>query len=651
MPQKSTDNYSASNIQILEGLEGVRKRPGMYIGSIGTKGLHHLVSEVVDNAIDEALAGYCTKIQVEIHPGEKISVQDNGRGIPTGIHAKEKRSALEVVMTTLHAGGKFSQDTYKVASGLHGVGLSCVNALSSYAKATVRRGGIIFEQTYEKGIPLSTVKEIGTTDETGTTIFFKPDETIFEVTAYQYDTIATRLRELAYLNPNLTITLTDLRTTNEEGLHRSDTFYAETGLKEYIAYLDHNREHILPETIYVETNQDNVVVEIALNYNTGHSEHIISYANNIHTFEGGTHLLGIKRGLTRAMKTYGEKSKIFERAKITPSGDNFREGITAVISVKLSDPQFSGQEKTRLTNSRIASLVDNAINNAMQVYLEENPKQAKLIMDKAILAAQASQAARRARDLIQRKTLLSSHNALPGKLADCPNKDPRVSEIFLLEGSSAAGISKQARNRNTQAILPLRGKILNIEKAQEYKMYESEPIRNIITALGVTFQDTEEGRITNIEKLRYHKIIIMTDADVDGRHIRTLLLTLFFRHMPELIQKGYVYIALPPLYLVKKGKNEHYCWDEKEREKAMADLATKGKGDIIVQRYKGLGEMNADQLWATTLNPETRVLKQVNIESAMEADRLFSVLMGDSIPLRRALIEKHSKEVDVVDIL
>ncbi len=645
--RSTANNYSASNIQILEGLEAVRKRPGMYIGGVNSRGLHHLVSEVVDNSIDEALAGYCSEVKVTIHPDEMISVADNGRGIPTGIHPKEKRSALEVVMTVLHAGGKFDKDTYKVSGGLHGVGVSCVNALSSYLKATIYREGKIFEQTYAKGIPNAPVAVVGESDQTGTTILFKPDESIFEVTTYQYPIIANRLRELSFLNPKLRIHLKDLRTTDEEGNHQEDIFYSEKGLAEFIAYLDSNRESILPEPIHVTGMKNQIAVEVAINYNTGHSEQIVSYANNINTAEGGTHLVGLKRGFTRALKKYGEQSGAFEKAKVKPSGDDFREGTTMIVSIKIPEPQFSGQEKTRLTNAEVSVIVDQAVNEATQNYLEIHPKKAKLIMDKVILAAKARQAARQARELIQRKGALSS-TSLPGTLADCANKNPASSELFIVEGMSAGGTAKNGRDRHSQAILPLRGKVLNIERTQEHKIYQNEQIRNIITALGVTFEDKEEKRVTNLDKLRYHKIIIMTDADVDGSHIRTLILTLFFRHMPELVERGHIYIALPPLYLIeRKGSKKYYCWTEKEREEAIATLQNQGRGEVRVQRYKGLGEMGEKQLWNTTLDPKQRILKQVTIASAIEADRIFSQLMGDKSIHRKELIEKYAKDVDM----
>ena len=650
MPQQQ---YSASSIQVLEFPTSVRKRPGMYIGSTTIKGLHHLVYEVVDNAIDEATAGYCTEIHVEIRPDEVISVQDNGRGIPVGIHPKENRSALEVIMTTLHAGGKFDKDSYaQGTSGLHGVGVSCVNALAEWLVATVHRDGKVFEQSYSKGVKQSGVEEKGRTEEKGTRIVFKPDPTIFETTVYDYNIIAARLRELSFLNPGLRICLIDLRRADEEGNYRSEVFFAEKGLAAFVMYLEGSRTSILPQPITAHVQKKGMVVDVAMMYNSGHKENIFSYANNIKTFEGGTHLMGLKKGITRALKVYGEREGIFEKAKVTPSGDDFREGATVVLSVKVPEPQFSGQEKTRLTNPEVAVVVDHAVNELLTNYLEENPQSARLIMSKVVLASQARQAAKRARDLVQGKKALQA-GALPGKLADCSEKDPSKRELIILEGNSAGGNAKQARRRDIQAILPLRGKILNIEKAQEHKIYESEQIRNIITALGVSFEETEEGRVVNLDKLRYHRIIIMTDADVDGSHIRTLVLTLFFRFMPALITKGYVYIALPPLFLVQKGNVKRYCWTEEERDehiKALEGMKVKGKGDVRVQRYKGIGEMNPEQLWETTLNPDNRILKQVEVSSDVEADRLFSVLMGDDIPPRRALIEKYAKDVAIEDL-
>jgi DNA gyrase subunit B len=643
--KQSSNSYSASSIQVLKGLEAVRKRPAMYIGSVDKKGLHHLFDEIIHNFIDEAMEGNGTRGVTKLLPDGYISIEDDGRGIPTGMHPKENRSALEVVMTVLHAGGKFNQDSYKVSGGLHGVGVSCVNALSSHLKATVHREGKIFEQSYRRGIPEESVRVIGESDKTGTTILFKPDDAIFSNTDFDYEHIANRLRELAYLNPGLILDLEDLRTANEEGEHRKNSFCFEGGLGSFIEYLEGSREAILPKPILIKNEEDNFGVEVAMMYNTGSSEHIVSYANTINTFEGGTHIMGFKRGFTRAMKAYGDKTGTFDRAKASPSGDDFREGVTAILSIKMQDPQFAGQHKGRLTNENVAARVEPVVFRGVETFLEENPKLASIIMRKGILAHQARQAARRARDLIQRKSSLIK-TALPGKLTDCSERDPALCEIFLLEGDSAAGTMKDARRRDIQAILPLRGKILNIEKAQEHRLYESEQIRNIITALGITFEETEEGRITNLDKLRYHKIVIMTDADVDGSHIRTLILTLFFRHMPELIRRGFVYIALPPLFLVKKSKESRYCWTEGEREAAILELSSKGKGELMITRYKGLGEMNPDQLYDTTLNPATRALKQVTIDCAIEADRIFSILMGDNIPLRREMIEANAKKVD-----
>lgn len=640
-------NYSASNIQVLEGLEAVRKRPAMYIGDIGIKGLHHLVWEVVDNAIDEALAGYCTEIKVQVHEDNSITVTDNGRGIPTDIHPKEKRSALEVVMTVLHAGGKFDKNTYKVSGGLHGVGVSCVNALSSHLTVTVHRNGKVYQQEYEQGTPLEEVKEIGDTTLTGTIVHFQPDASIFSETVYNYSTITTRLRELAYLNAGLRIELEDLREKDEEGNPSTETFYSEGGLREFVAYLDNTREKLISEPIFVEGEKNGVPVQAALSYNTSYSETVVSYVNNINTIEGGTHVSGFRRALTRTLKSYADKSGLLERAKVEITGDDFREGLTAVISVKVAEPQFEGQTKTKLGNAEAVGAVDTCLSEVLQHYLEEHPKEAKTIVAKVILAAQARQAARKAREMVQRKNVLTG-SGLPGKLADCSDKDPAVCELFLVEGDSAGGTAKQGRNRKFQAILPLRGKILNVEKAQEHKIYESEQIKNIITALGVTFGTEEDEKALNTKKLRYHKIVIMTDADVDGSHIRTLILTFFFRYMRELIENGYLYIALPPLYLVKRGNEARYCWTEEEREAAIQALAQDGKTEAVnVQRYKGLGEMNAEQLWTTTMDPEQRNLKQVTIESAAEADHLFSMLMGDEVAPRKEFIETHAKYANV----
>ncbi|MGC4021312.1 MAG: DNA topoisomerase (ATP-hydrolyzing) subunit B [Cyclobacteriaceae bacterium] len=641
-------NYSASNIQVLEGLEAVRKRPAMYIGDIGVKGLHHLVWEVVDNSIDEALAGYCDEVDVTINPDNSITVEDNGRGIPTDIHPKEKRSALEVVMTVLHAGGKFDKDTYKVSGGLHGVGVSCVNALSSVLHTTVYREGKIFEQEYHRGVPQYPVRVIGESDKTGTTQHFLPDPEIFTLTTeYNYETVATRLRELAFLNPGIKLNLKDLRENDENGKPRADQFHSEVGLREFVEYLDSTREKLIPNPIFIENNKSEIPVQVALGYNTSYSENLVSYVNNINTHEGGTHVAGFRRALTRTLKSYADKSGLLEKAKVEISGDDFREGLTAVISVKVAEPQFEGQTKTKLGNSEAMGAVDTAVGEMLQNFLEENPKEAKLIISKVILAAQARIAARKAREMVQRKNVLSG-TGLPGKLADCSSSDPSICELYLVEGDSAGGSAKQGRDRNFQAILPLRGKILNVEKAQEHKIYENEEIKNMITALGVTFGTADDNKALNLTKLRYHKIIIMTDADVDGSHIRTLILTFFFRYMRDLIEQGYVYIALPPLYLVKKGKEERYCWNEEERDVLIKQLAKDGKEDSVgVQRYKGLGEMNPEQLWTTTMDPAKRTLKQVSIESAAEADHLFSMLMGDEVAPRREFIEKNAKYAKV----
>lgn len=646
--ENKNKEYSAGNIQVLEGLEAVRKRPAMYIGDVGVKGLHHLIWEVVDNSIDEALAGYCDDIHVTINEDNSITVSDNGRGIPTDMHAKEKRSALEVVMTVLHAGGKFDKDTYKVSGGLHGVGVSCVNALSTHLKATVHRNGKIFQQEYERGKPLYDVKEVGTTDKTGTIIDFKPDSDIFTVTEYTYATVASRLRELSYLNAGIKIHLNDLRDLDEEGNAKSDEFYSEGGLREFVAYLDSTREGLIPEPIFMKNEKGDIPVEVAMSYNSSFSENVVSYVNNINTIEGGTHVAGFRRALTRTLKSYADKSGLLDKVKVEISGDDFREGLTAVISVKVAEPQFEGQTKTKLGNSDVSGAVDIVVGEMLTNFLEENPKSAKTIVQKVILAAQARHAARKAREMVQRKNVLSG-TGLPGKLADCSNNDPTVCELYLVEGDSAGGSAKQGRDRNFQAILPLRGKILNVEKAQEHKIYENEEIKNMITALGVSFGTEEDEKALNLEKLRYHKIVIMTDADVDGSHIRTLILTFFFRYMHSLIEKGYLYIALPPLYLLKKGRDERYCWTEEERLSLVKEMAgEKGKEDSIhVQRYKGLGEMNPEQLWTTTMDPAMRSLKQVTIESAAEADHLFSMLMGDEVAPRREFIERNAKYANV----
>jgi len=639
---KVATDYSENNIQVLEGLEAVRKRPAMYIGDIGIKGLHHLVWEVVDNSIDEALGGYCDEIHVTVNQDDSVTVEDNGRGIPTGIMEKEKRSALEVVMTVLHAGGKFDKNTYKVSGGLHGVGVSCVNALSEVLKVTVYREGKIFEQEYHRGIPQYSVREVGDSDKRGTTVHFKPDTEIFTINVYNYETIATRLRELSFLNPGIKINLKDLREVDEKGEPKSDHFLSVGGLREFVEYIDATREKLIPQPIYIENNKGDIPVQVALNYNTSFSENLVSYVNNINTHEGGTHVAGFRRALTRTLKAYADKSGQLDKVKIEISGDDFREGLTAIISVKVAEPQFEGQTKTKLGNSDAMGTVDQAVSEALQYYLEEHPKEAKLIVSKVILAAQARHAARKAREMVQRKNVLSG-TGLPGKLADCSSTDPGISELYLVEGDSAGGSAKQGRDRNFQAILPLRGKILNVEKAQEHRIYDNEEIKNMITALGVSFGTEEGERALNLTKLRYHKVIIMTDADVDGSHIRTLILTFFFRYMKELIEQGYIYIALPPLYLVKKGKEERYCWTEEERDVFVKQLGAGKEDSVGVQRYKGLGEMNPEQLWSTTMDPSKRSLKQVSIESAAEADHLFSMLMGDEVAPRREFIEKNAK--------
>jgi DNA gyrase subunit B len=636
-------DYSASNIQVLEGLEAVRKRPAMYIGDVGVKGLHHLVWEVVDNSIDEALGGYCDEIHVTVHEDNSVSVADNGRGIPTDMHEKEKRSALEVVMTVLHAGGKFDKNTYKVSGGLHGVGVSCVNALSEMLHVTVYRDGKVFEQEYERGGPKYSVRTIGESGKRGTTVHFLPDKQIFPVTEYNYETIASRLRELSFLNPLIKIHLQDLREKDEKGDPRGDVFFSEGGLREFVDYIDSTREKLIQVPIYIENDKGEIPIQVALSYNTSFSENLVSYVNNINTHEGGTHVAGFRRALTRTLKNYADKSGQLEKVKIDINGDDFREGLTAVISVKVQEPQFEGQTKTKLGNSDAMGAVDTAVSEALQYYLEEHPREAKLIVNKVILAAQARHAARKAREMVQRKNVLSG-TGLPGKLADCSSADPSICELYLVEGDSAGGSAKQGRDRNFQAILPLRGKILNVEKAQEHKIYENEEIKNMITALGVSFGTPEDEKGLNMTKLRYHKVIIMTDADVDGSHIRTLILTFFFRYMKDLIENGYVYIALPPLYLVKKGREERYCWTEEEREVFVKELAAGGKEESVgIQRYKGLGEMNPEQLWTTTMDPSKRSLKQVSIESAAEADHLFSMLMGDEVAPRREFIEKNAK--------
>ncbi|MBR5736247.1 MAG: DNA topoisomerase (ATP-hydrolyzing) subunit B [Bacteroidales bacterium] len=649
--EEGQQQYSADSIQVLEGLEAVRKRPSMYIGDISTRGLHHLVYEVVDNSIDEALAGFCSQIDVVINNDNSITVSDNGRGIPTGMHEKEQRSALEVVLTVLHAGGKFSKDSYKVSGGLHGVGVSCVNALSDYLKAEIHREGKIFVQEYSKGKPKYDVKEVGVSEDTGTIITFHPDPEIFTVTVYDYDILSTRLRELAYLNKGVRLTLRDDREgeveEDESGeVHKkSNVFYSENGLVEFVDYLDANREKLTQKPICLETNKV-IPIEIAMQYNTGFSENIYSYVNNINTIEGGTHLSGFRRGMTTTLKNYAEKNGYLEKLKFDIDPSDFREGLTAVISVKVAEPQFEGQTKTKLGNSEVMGAVSAATSAALEAYLEENPKDARLIVEKVILAATARHAARKARELVQRKTVMSG-SGLPGKLADCSDKDPAKCELFLVEGDSAGGTAKVGRDRAFQAILPLRGKILNVEKAMEHRAFESEEIRNIYTALGVTIGTEEDPKAVNLSKLRYHKIVIMTDADVDGSHITTLILTLFFRYMPDLIRNGYVYLATPPLYLVQKGKQQVYCWTDEERSAAIERMAGGKESGVKVQRYKGLGEMSAEQLWDTTMDPAKRVMKAVHIENAAEADRIFSMLMGDDVPLRREFIEQNARYANV----
>lgn len=645
--QQKKQEYSAVNIQVLEGLEAVRKRPAMYIGDVGVKGLHHLIWEVVDNSIDEALAGHCDHISVTINENNSITVSDNGRGIPTDIHTKENRSALEVVMTVLHAGGKFDKDTYKVSGGLHGVGVSCVNALSKDLKAVVHRNGKVYEQEYKIGVPQYNVREIGDTDKTGTTITFKPDDSIFNVTEFTYETVASRLRELSFLNAGISIELKDMREIDDDGNPKSDLFLSQGGLKEFVEYLDSTREALIPEPIYMDSEKGAIPVQVAMSYNTSYSENVVSYVNNISTIEGGTHVSGFRRALTRTLKNYADKSGLLDKVKVDIAGDDFREGLTTVISVKVAEPQFEGQTKTKLGNSDVSGAVDTVVGEMLNNFLEENPREARTIVQKVVLAAQARHAARKAREMVQRKNVLSG-TGLPGKLADCSNNDPTVSELYLVEGDSAGGSAKQGRDRNFQAILPLRGKILNVEKAQEHKIYENEEIKNMITALGVSFGTEDDQKGLNMAKLRYHKIIIMTDADVDGSHIRTLILTFFFRYMHALIEKGYLYIALPPLYLLKKGKDERYCWTEEERMKITKEMAGEGKEESVnLQRYKGLGEMNPEQLWTTTMDPEHRSLKQVTIESAAEADHLFSMLMGDEVAPRRDFIERNAKYAKV----
>ena len=640
------DDYSADSIQVLEGLEAVRLRPAMYIGDIGQKGLHHLVYEVVDNSIDEALVGHCKEISVVINTDNSICVKDDGRGIPTAMHQKEGKSALEVVMTVLHAGGKFDKDSYKVSGGLHGVGVSCVNALSIFLKAEVHRGGKIFTQEYSEGIPQTEVLEVGTTDYRGTIITFLPDASIFTTTEYVYDILAARLRELSFLNKGISLSITDKREQDEDGKDITATFLSDGGLSEFVEYLDESRESLIDQVMYLEGEKNGVPVEVAMSYNTTYSENLHSYVNNINTHEGGTHLTGFRRALTRTLKSYAEKSGMLEREKVTVAGDDFREGLTAVISVKVMEPQFEGQTKTKLGNSEVSGAVDQLVGEMLNNYLEENPKDAKQIILKVILAAKARQAASKAREMVQRKTVMSS-TGLPGKLSDCSEKDPTKCEIFLVEGDSAGGTAKQGRDRAFQAILPLRGKILNVEKAMQHRVFENEEIKNIFTALGVSIGTEEDSKALNISKLRYHKIVIMCDADVDGSHISTLILTFFFRYMRDLVENGYIYIATPPLYLVKKGKDHRYCWNDEERDTAVADMAKGKESSVGIQRYKGLGEMNASQLWDTTMEPKNRTLRQVTIDSTVEADHVFSMLMGDEVPPRREFIEKNAKYANI----
>ena len=645
--KNTSTEYSADSIQVLEGLEAVRKRPSMYIGDTSEKGLHHLVYEVVDNSIDEALAGYCTYIDVVINEDNSITVTDDGRGIPVDIHEKEGKSALEVVLTVLHAGGKFDKGTYKVSGGLHGVGVSCVNALSTYLKAEVRRNGKVHMQEFSCGKPLHDVQVIDNTDKTGTTISFKPDGSIFTVTEYKYDILATRLRELAFLNAGITLRLTDKRVLKEDGSFKSEVFHSDEGLKEFVRYIDRSKEKLIPDVIHIVTEKQGIPVEVALTYNTSYNESVFSYVNDINTIEGGTHLAGFRRGLTRTLKKYAEDSKLLEKAKVEIQGDDFREGLTAVISVKVAEPQFEGQTKTKLGNNEVMGAVDQAVGEALTYYLEEHPKEAKLIVDKVILAATARHAARKAREMVQRKSPMSG-GGMPGKLADCSSKDPEECELFLVEGDSAGGTAKQGRNRMFQAILPLRGKILNVEKAMWHKAFESDEVNNIIQALGIRFGvDGEDSKEANIDKLRYKKIIIMTDADVDGSHIDTLIMTLFFRYFPQVIQQGCLYIATPPLYLCTKGKAKEYCWTDQQRQKFIDTYGGGSENAVHTQRYKGLGEMNPEQLWETTMNPENRMLKQVHLENAAEADYIFSMLMGEDVGPRRDFIEKNATYANI----
>ena len=642
----NNQDYSANNIQVLEGLEAVRKRPAMYIGDVGLKGLHHLVYEVVDNSIDEALAGHCSHIDCYINEDNSITVSDNGRGIPTGMHEKEGKSALEVVMTVLHAGGKFDKGSYKVSGGLHGVGVSCVNALSSHLRVEVHRDGKVFEQEYSIGIPKYDVREIGQSDTTGTFVTFKPDSTIFEETIYHFDILVARLRELAFLNKGINLSITDKRRTDDNGEFIKESFYSEGGLKEFVSFLDQTRVSVLDDVIYIDGEKDGVPVEVAMVYNTSYTENVHSYVNNINTHEGGTHLSGFRRGLTRTLKKYADESGLLKKVKFEISADDFREGLTAVISVKVMEPQFEGQTKTKLGNKEVTSAVSQSVSDMLTFYLEENPDNAKIIVEKVILAATARNAANKAREMVQRKSVLSG-SGLPGKLSDCSEKDPSKCEIFLVEGDSAGGTAKQGRDRHFQAILPLRGKILNVEKAMQHKVFENEEIKNMFKALGVSIGTEDDSRELNLEKLRYHKVVVMTDADIDGSHIATLLLTFFFRFLKPLIEQGYVYIATPPLYLLKKGKDQRYCWDEDQRDLMITEMKAGKDVNVSIQRYKGLGEMNASQLWDTTLNPEHRTLKKVTIDNAAEADRVFSMLMGDEVPPRREFIEANAKYANI----
>ena len=644
--KNTSTEYSADSIQVLEGLEAVRKRPSMYIGDTSEKGLHHLVYEVVDNSIDEALAGFCTQVDVVINEDNSISVTDDGRGIPVDIHEKEGVSALEVVLTVLHAGGKFDKGSYKVSGGLHGVGVSCVNALSTYLRAEVRRDGKVHMQEFSCGKPLHSIEVIGETDVTGTTIMFKPDGSIFSVTEYKYEILAARLRELAFLNAGITLSLTDKRVVKEDGSYKSEIFRSEEGLKEFVRYIDRSKEQLIPDVIHIVTEKQGIPVEVAMTYNTSFNESVFSYVNDINTIEGGTHLAGFRRGLTRTLKKYADDSKLLEKAKVEISGDDFREGLTAVISIKVAEPQFEGQTKTKLGNNEVTGAVDQAIGEALGYYLEEHPKEAKIIVDKVILAAQARQAARKARELVQRKSPMTG-GGLPGKLADCSSKDAALCELFLVEGDSAGGTAQQGRDRNFQAILPLRGKILNVEKAMDHKVFESEEIQNIFRAMGVTIGTEEDPKELNLSKLRYHKVIIMTDADVDGSHIATLILTFFFRRMRALIENGYVYLATPPLYLCKKGKVEEYCWTDQQRQAFIDKYGGGNENQIHTQRYKGLGEMNDHQLWDTTMNPENRTLKQITIDSAAEADQIFAMLMGEDVGPRREFIEENATYANI----